>query len=93
MVPLQLHPACSTYHFAWLVGAQSTLIVSIMRITSLVISFLFFLPLYTCQFKPRTLEGDTRVNSLFSQKTKSGGFVQLDPHTELVAEDPPGSGR
>eukprot|EP00090_Calanus_glacialis_P016780 TRINITY_DN26252_c0_g1_i1.p1 TRINITY_DN26252_c0_g1~~TRINITY_DN26252_c0_g1_i1.p1 ORF type:complete len:114 (-),score=24.85 TRINITY_DN26252_c0_g1_i1:67-408(-) len=45
------------------------------------------------EVKPPNLADDTFVNTLVSQKRKSGGFVQLHHQTELVAEHPIGSGR
>ena len=57
-------------------------------------TILFCLSLCTgLEVKPPNLADDTFVNTLVSQKRKSGGFVQLHHQTELVAEHPIGSGR
>merc|ERR1719153_976340 len=42
---------------------------------------------------PPRLDTDIAVNQLLSQNMKKGGFILLEPNTELVSEHPPGSGR
>ena len=57
-------------------------------------TILFCLSLCTgLEVRPPSLADDTFVNTLVSQKRKSGGFVQIHHQTELVAEHPIGSGR
>ena len=45
------------------------------------------------QALPPSLAGDTRVNKLLSINHKRGGLRMIDPASEIIREEPPGSGR
>ena len=70
--------------------------LSLARATSLnkmqfLLLLLFFFSLCSCQQQnpPPLLEDDAIINDMVSE---SGGFIGLHPETELVSEQPPGSG-
>merc|ERR1711971_1070864 len=60
-----------------------------------VLTILLLLTLSSCQewASPPSLADDTLVNTILSEKRKSGGLSLIHQNTELVAEHPPGSGR
>merc|ERR1719312_468729 len=74
----------------------STMMVTILstRLSSMIVTILSTLLIINLsQALPPSLAGDTRVNKLLSINHKRGGLRMIDPASEIIREEPPGSGR
>merc|ERR1719431_808491 len=64
------------------------------RLSTMIVTILSTLCIINLsQALPPSLAGDTRVNKLLSINNKRGGLIMIEPASEIIREQPPGSGR